>query len=159
MELGRLNLLSPAIHKIKNPHFNYNAKINAAVFAQTFDFFLAGSIWTHCDKKSIEIMLDGFVKYSNPTGVFLTSYLPAQNDEEDYQGDKWVGTSHESSIAGCIKHKRSWIKRECEVRNLIMEELPENAFDSQYWLKISKSSAVLYPSKLRRFLNTFRIKN
>jgi hypothetical protein len=83
-------------------------------------------------------MLDGFVSHGTEAAVFLASYLPAKSAEEDYQGNTWVDTSHESTVPGCIKHSREWIIAECTKRGLRVEDLPREAFDSQFWLKVTK---------------------
>lgn len=138
IEIGKKHLLSSEILADKNPQFNFNSVFDTSVFNTKFDFFLSGSIWTHCSKKSIKIMLDGFTNNTNESAVFLTSYIPAMFKKNDYQGNDWVGTSHESDVSGCIKHSRSWIKLQCEKRGLILEKLSRDAFDGQYWLKITK---------------------
>jgi hypothetical protein len=81
-------------------------------------------------------MLDSFVRDSTPTGIFLTSYLPAESVDDDYQGDRWVGTSHESNTPGVIRHSLAWVVEHCQKRRLNVTELPGEAFDSQFWLLI-----------------------
>ena len=112
---------------------------DTSVFGTQFDFFLAGSIWTHASKKHIEVMLDGFVRDSTATSVFLTSYLPANCAEDDYQGEDWIGTSHESDRPAVIRHSLAWIVAECQKRGLQLQELPGEAFDSQFWLRVHRA--------------------
>jgi hypothetical protein len=140
LNLGKKYLFSSLLLNAKKPLFDFNPEFDTGVFKKKFDFFLAGSIWTHCSKDSIKIMLDGFVENTKKSGVFLTSYLPADAADEDYQGRNWVGTSHMSNVAGCIKHSRSWIEAECSRLDLIVEDIDRAAFDGQYWLKITKRS-------------------
>jgi hypothetical protein len=101
---------------LKQPRFDFNANFDSSVFGARFDFFLARSIWTHACKRQIEATLDSFIRESTPAGIFLASYLPAQSAEDDYQGDAWVGTSHESDTPGVIRHSLTWIVRQCEKR-------------------------------------------
>jgi hypothetical protein len=54
---------------------------------------------------------------------------------DDYNGDHWVGTSPESDTPGVIRH--SWITEQCRKRGLRVQEIPGEAFDSQYRLRIS----------------------
>ncbi len=143
VDMGKQYLFSPEMLARKNPAFDFNAAFDTSVFNQNFDFFLAGSIWTHCSKHSIQVMLDGFVDHGTESAVFLASYLPAKNKEDDYQGDRWVGTSHESNEPGCIKHSREWIVTECQKRGLLVEDLAREAFDSQYWLKITRQKEAI----------------
>ena len=105
-----------------------------------FDFFLARSIWTHASKRQIEATLDAFVRDSASAGIFLASYLPAQSADDDYQGDRWVGTSHESTVPSVIRHSLAWILQQCEARGLEARELPGIDCDGQFWLRISQSS-------------------
>lgn len=150
VELGKKHLLHPEILVSKRPQFDFNERFDTSVFQTKFDFFLAGSIWTHCSKESIKVMLDGFVNNTTESAVFLTSYLPARLKKNDYQGNDWVGTSHKSNISGCIRHSRKWIQLECDKRSLVLESLSRDAFDSQYWLKISKHQTSKFSLKKKR---------
>jgi hypothetical protein len=139
VEHGLNYLLTPDLMTAKQPRFDFNPHFNSSVFATKFDYFLAGSIWTHASKSQIEATLESFLLDSAPTGVFLASYLPAESPNDDYQGDRWVGTSHESDVRGVIRHALSWITEQCQKRGLRMREVPGVAFDSQYWLRISRT--------------------
>ena len=138
VEYGLQYLFTPEDVRLKQPRFDFNAQFDSSVFGTRFDFFLAGSIWTHASKQHIETMLDGFVRDSTPTGIFLTSYLPAESSTDDYQGDRWVGTSHESNEPGVIRHSLAWITAQCDKRRLNVKALPGEAFDSQFWLRIHR---------------------
>ena len=122
----------------KQPQFDFNPHFDSSVFGVRFDFFLAVSVWTHASKRQIEATLDSFVRDSAPTGIFLTSYLRAQSDDDDYQGDHWVGTSHESDTPGVIRHSLRWMLGQCQKRGLQAEELPAMEGDSQLWLRIRR---------------------
>lgn len=139
VELGRRYLFDDEELSRKRPRFSHNADFDTSVFGETFDYFLAGSIWTHCSKGHIEIMLDGFQRNTGPGGVFLTSYLPAAGDEDDYRGDTWVGTSHESTTPGVIYHRLGWIEEVCGRRGLEITRLPGLDCDSQLWLRLDKA--------------------
>ncbi len=136
VEYGLRYLFTPQEVALKEPQFDFNSHFDSSVFGARFDFFLARSIWTHASKRQIEATLDSFIRDSISSGVFLTSFLPAQSAEEDYQGDRWVGTSHESNTPGVIKHSLSWIVQQCHRRELQVEELPGMDCDSQFWLRI-----------------------
>jgi hypothetical protein len=123
---------------IKRPRFDFNATFDTSVFQTTFDFFLAGSIWTHASKAHIKTMLDGFVAQTVPGGCFLASYLPAEIDSDDYTGHDWVGTSHESQTRGVIRHSLAWIDQQCRARGLQVDESLGDAFDGQFWLRIRR---------------------
>jgi hypothetical protein len=131
-----LKYLVAAEANLKRPRFDFNANFDSFVFGARFDFFLARSIWTHACKRQIEATLDSFIRDSTPAAIFLASYLPAQSPEDDYQGDCWVGTSHESDTPGVIRHSLTWIVQQCEKRGLQVDELPGIDCDSQYWLRI-----------------------
>lgn len=126
---------------LKQPRFDWNADFDLSMFPGPFDFFLAGSIWTHADKRSIQVMLKQFRDMSTEDGVFLASYLPARSPAEDYQGTGWVGTSHESDEPGIVRHALDWMLAEAESHGLLAEVLDEPAFDSQFWLKIRRQPA------------------
>lgn len=137
VDYGKEYIITPTQLEEKKPRFDYNENFDTSVFDEKFDFFIAGSIWTHCSKEHILTMLDGFLRNTRPNAQFLVSYLPASDPSEDYQGSQWVGTSHKSNVAGCIKHDRNWINEVCTQRGLTVEDLPHRAFDSQFWLKIA----------------------
>lgn len=136
VEYGLRYLFTPQEVALKEPRFDFNSQFDSSVFGARFDFFLARSIWTHASKRQIEATLDSFIRDSISTSVFLTSYLPARSAEEDYQGDRWIGTSHESDTPGVIKHLLSWIVEQCRRRELQVEELSGMDCDSQFWLRI-----------------------
>ena len=139
VELGKQYLLSPELIASKRPRFDHNAVFDTSVFGGRFDFFLAGSIWTHCSKQHLETTLDGFLSNTSEHGVFLASYLPAAGFDDDYRGSQWVGTSHESSEPGIVRHQLSFIQERCQARALQVTELPGLDCDSQYWLRIERS--------------------
>ena len=138
VEAGLRHLLTAEELRQKRPRFDFNPDFDASVFGTRFDAFLAGSIWTHACKRQVAATLDGFVRDSTAGAVFLASYLPARSAEDDYQGDRWVGTSHESDEPGVIRHALAWVAAQCERRALRADELPGPAFDGQTWLRIRR---------------------
>ena len=138
VEYGLKYLFTPEEVALKEPRFDFNSRFDSSVFGVRFDFFLARSIWTHASKMQIELTLDSFLRDSISSGVFLTSYLPAQSPEDDYQGDHWIGTSHESDTPGVARHSLTWIVEQCHRRALKVEELAGTDCDSQFWLRIRR---------------------
>jgi hypothetical protein len=139
VECGLRYLFTPEEVRRKQPRFDHNPHFDSSVFGAPFEFFLAGSIWTHASKRQVAAMLDSFLRGSTSATVFLTSYLAATSADDDYQGDAWVGTSHESDSPGVIRHSFAWIAEQCRRRALQVEELPAPAFDGQSWLRISRA--------------------
>ena len=137
VEYGLDHLFTPELVMAKQPRFDFNSHFDSSVFVAKFDYFLAGSIWTHASKAQIETTLETFLRDSNPTSVFLASYLPALSPDDDYQGQCWVGTSHESDTPGVIRHALPWITEQCQKRGLRVQDIPGEAFDSQYWMRVS----------------------
>src|SRR5437016_11345118 len=138
LEIGIHNILEPAVLEYKQPRFDTNANFNTSVFGEKFDFFLAYSIWTHASKRQIETMLDGFVQDSNGHARFLLTYLPASWRHPDYKGDQWIGTSHESDVAGTIAHSFGWIKAQCRARGLMIRKLGRDRAHRHKWLQLGK---------------------
>ena len=139
VEYGLQCLFTPEEVRSKRPRFDYNPDFDFSVFDTRFDYFLATSIWTHASKRQIAASLDSYCHTATPMGIFMTSYFPAETPEEDYQGDVWVGTSHESSTPGVIKHSLAWIQAQCQQRGLLVQELPGRDCDWQLWLRISRA--------------------
>jgi len=137
--------LTPEVRAQKRPHFDNNDRFDFSVFGIKFDVVLARSIWSHASKSQIEAMLDGFVEHTTPDAFFLTSYLPAvwfKRWQRDYSGNQWVGKSHERDQAGQIHHSLKWIEVACRKRGLSVKQLPDEPFNGQYWLKITKNRAL-----------------
>jgi hypothetical protein len=139
VDYGMRYLFTSEELSLKRPRFDFNAGFDSSVFGTHFDFFLARSIWTHASKGQIQATLDSFLRDSTPTGVFLASYLPAQSADDDYQGEGWVGTSHESDTPGVIRHSHTWIVEQCQMRSLEVKQLPGLDCDSQLWLRIGRA--------------------
>ena len=138
LEIGVKTILEPASLEAKRPRFDTNPHFDTSVFGETFDFFLAYSVWTHASKPQIEAMLNAFLRDSTEDGVFLTSYLPASWRHRDYEEDRWCGTSHESDAVGCIHHSLRWIRAECDRRGLMSRELGKDKTHGQSWLEIRR---------------------
>ena len=76
-ELGR------DILRVKNPTFSDNEDFELTIFNQTFDYLLAGSIFTHAGPEMIRKCLSEAKQVMSPEAIFLVSY---------YRGvTEWVG--------------------------------------------------------------------
>ncbi len=136
LKMGLETVMDADIIEEKKPSFDTNDQFDTSVFEQKFDFFLAYSIWTHASKKQILLTLDAFIRDAKPDAVFLTTYLPATPDKQDYTGESWFGTSHESDVPGCINHSFEWIVAVCHERGLAVRELGKDRTYGQSWLEI-----------------------
>ena len=58
----------------------------------------------------------------------------------DYNGEKWVGRSHNDNIPGIVHHDFQWIKKECKKNSFKISKVinPFLNFGNQQWLVISK---------------------
>ncbi len=125
----------------KQPRFAYNDQFDTCVFGRLFAFFLCCSIWSHAAKPQIETTLDQFLAHTPPYARFLTSYIPASGDHDDYKGSTWVGRSHQSDQKGSIRHRLAWIKAVCDLRGLTVTPLPDiYNFSNQSWLMIERAT-------------------
>ena len=138
LAIGMERMLEPEVLAAKRPRFDTNAVFDTSVFGERFDFFVAYSIWTHASKRQIGQTLDAFVRDSTPEAVFLTTYLPANWRHRDYMADAWFGTSHESTVPGCIYHRTAWIRAECARRGLFVRSRGRDRTHGQSWLEISR---------------------
>ena len=103
---------------------------------EAFDFVIARSIWTHASKAMISKMLAEFAENSSANARFLTSVIFAESEQEDYQGDQWVGRVLKSDRAGVVKHSAEWIREECARYGLALDVKQE--LHHQTWLLITK---------------------
>ncbi len=138
LDAGLTHLLEPEERERKRPRFDHNADFDTSVFGETFDVFLARSIWTHASKDQIRTMLDGFVRDTADHAVFLTSYLRAGLLLRDYRGNRWVGRSATSDRPGLVFHRFDGIRAECRARGLAVTQLREGRANGQVWLRITK---------------------
>ncbi len=138
LELGMHSILEPETLQSRKPRFDSNANFDTSVFGEKFDFFLAYSIWTHASKRQIETMLNGFVRDASDRAAFLLTYQPSGWRYPDYNGDHWVGTSHECEVAGTIAHSFGWIKQQCRMRGLSLRKLKRDKAHRHRWLEIRK---------------------
>jgi len=100
LDAGIHRILDPGLVEEKQPRFDTNSNYDFSVFSEKFDFMLAFSVWTHAPKNNIRTMLDGFVKYSNPDGIFLTTFQPATILRREYNGEVWKTRSpHERKFS------------------------------------------------------------
>jgi hypothetical protein len=140
LEAGLANFLEPGLAERKLPRFDSNRDFDFSVFGETFDYVVARPVWTHASKAHIRAMLEGFERFSTDDAIFLTSYKRASLFRRDYQGDQWRGRSHVSDVPGTVYHSFSWVRQECQRRNLEAVEIRERAFNfgTQVWLRIVK---------------------
>jgi hypothetical protein len=131
---GTNHIVGPETIAAKRPRFDNNTDFDLTVFDRSFDFFVARSIWTHTSRAMISTMLDGFLATARAGGVFLASYVPA-DDGVGYEGEEWVALP-------LVPHAIEWVAEECRVRGLAVRQLPE-VINLQPWLRIERASADL----------------
>ena len=138
LETGLKEFIDPSVLDRKQPRFDNNDTFDFSVFDETFDFFIARSIWSHTSKAQIKKMLDAFLLSSHEESAFLTSYLRAESRADEYRGEDWIGQSHESSTPGVVMHSLPWIRRSCRKRGLVVNEVTRKGdnFGRQVWLVI-----------------------
>jgi SAM-dependent methyltransferase len=141
LETGLESFFESGVLETKRPRFDANKRFDTSVFGESFDFFIARSVWTHAAKRHIQAMLDGFVHDSTDDAAFLTSYCKTTFKKRDYTGGEWVGRSHESDSPGIVFHKLSWIRNQCRPRGLKVTEIKDNGvnYGNQTWLRVTKN--------------------
>jgi len=135
---GLAHILEPELIELKKPRFDHNDQYDFSVFEVGFDYLFAQSIWTHAGKKDIDKMLDGFVEHSTDNARFLTTVKLPDLFHRDYKGDDWIGGSHESDVAGTVRHSFSWIQDACSKRGLTVKRLKGEKINTQHLILIEK---------------------
>jgi len=135
---GFAHILEPEMVELKKPRFDHNDQYDFSVFETKFNYFFAQSIWTHAGKKDIGKMLDGFAKYTTDDARFLTTVKLPDLFHRDYKGDEWVGGSHESDVAGTVRHSFKWIESACAKRGLKVKRLKGEKINTQHLILIEK---------------------
>ena len=130
---GLNNLFTTDFLDIKRPKFSHTDDFDLSVFDVRFDFVVARSIWSHASPIQIESMIESFALNSSDDGVLLVSYKEAI-DHDQYEGEEWVGKSHQSTKAGIVYYKLDWIAEICKEHRLRVKEMYEDY--GQIWLKI-----------------------
>jgi SAM-dependent methyltransferase len=126
--------------RAKNPTIGLHTDFSFSTFDTQFDFVLARSVWTHASRNQILVMMDEFKSTTTPEGVFLTSYVPADSQENSYKESEWLGRSEQSEQGGYAFHSLDWITEVSAKRGLRVEALTTNIVKGQVWLKITHQS-------------------
>lgn len=142
LDSGLQNLPNQDILAAKMPVFSHNDDFNFGVFGIPFDYIIARSIWSHASPKQIEIMLKNFIENTTDEGCFLTSYRETDDFNRQYNGDCWVGRSHNSDLGGMIEYTYSWISKLAFEYNLIVERLHLDY--GQRWIKYYKRTSKVH---------------
>jgi hypothetical protein len=66
----------------------------------------------------------------------IIAKLPSQGD---YQGEGWVGRSHNSDTPGVIKHSLPWIAEAASHYGLSVQLMPHRAEHRHFWLRVRHS--------------------
>jgi SAM-dependent methyltransferase len=69
----------------------------------------------------------------------LLARLPELGLGNAYEGEGWVGRSHESSAPGLIRHSLRWVAAEAASHGLRAQLVPYPFVNRQYWLRISRA--------------------
>jgi SAM-dependent methyltransferase len=67
----------------------------------------------------------------------LLAGLPLMAPSGGYQGQGWVGRSHESDERGVVRHSMPWISAQAARHGLQVAVMPYPIRNHQYWLRIS----------------------
>jgi SAM-dependent methyltransferase len=163
LNAGLNSIVEKEVIDRKQPKFDNNDRFEFSVFEESFDFYLARSIWTHSSKTQIKTMLDNFLETSNEGAVFLTSYQEPTIFKRDYKGSHWIGKSHTSKTPGIVRHSFRWIRKECSLRGLVAREILEDTFNfgEQIWISIRREQNSNYRESFmvdNHFINKIKYK-
>ena len=138
LKRGLRDFLEPEMLALKRPIFDHNDRFDFGVFGADakFSHVIARSVWTHADKHQITQMLRSFKALSAPNGVFVASFVPASwHGRDDYRGTGWVGRSHESSVAGMVRHSYAWIASTCASLGILAKRVAHRPpVNGQSWI-------------------------
>jgi SAM-dependent methyltransferase len=65
--------------------------------------------------------------------------LPEIRSSHEYDGERWVGRSHQSNEGGVVRHRMRWIAAEAAERGLVAQLMPYPIVNDQYWLRIKRA--------------------
>ncbi|MDF1815617.1 MAG: class I SAM-dependent methyltransferase [Verrucomicrobiales bacterium] len=135
---GKKEIVGQDIINKKRPVFDHNDRFNMSVFSgRSFDFVMAGSIWTHSPKWMINKMLQQFVKCKTPDGIMLASFIRTHRADRDYTGKNWVGKSHRSNHPGLVMHRLESLQEIADSYRLSITHPTPDRIESPSWAVIS----------------------
>lgn len=79
--------LGAELTRLKRPTFDHGRAFGFGVFGRTFDFLVAGSIFSHASAAQIGVCLAEAARVMTPESVFLASYVDGPSE---HAGDAWV---------------------------------------------------------------------
>lgn len=65
--------------------------------------------------------------------------LPELSASHEYDGEQWVGRSHQSDQGGVVRHSLRWIAAAAADRGLVAQLMPYPIVNDQYWLRIKRA--------------------
>lgn len=129
LDAGR-DLILRHQHQAREPSFDANTEFDFSVFGRKFDWVVGYSIWSHCSKDQITRSVRGAAEMQ---ARLLFSFAPAHPRRPEYQGERWIGISHESSEKGIAYHHPDFLMSVCREYGLSPYIIPA-VTGSQIWL-------------------------
>jgi SAM-dependent methyltransferase len=68
----------------------------------------------------------------------LLAALPALGRSREYDGEAWVGLSHQSDEPGVVQHSLGWISGEARALGLEVRLTSHPVVNDQYWLRVRR---------------------
>ncbi|MCB1064170.1 MAG: hypothetical protein KDN20_14775 [Verrucomicrobiae bacterium] len=138
LEFGRHSILPPEILAGKQPRFSGNEDYDFTEFGrETFDFFFASSIWSHCSKQAIDRMLSQAARHSHQESLFITSCWRATATHPDHAEDRWLGKNKDDGQGVTkVHHDFDKLRKMAAGHGFGMQDLYPNR--SYSWLKFSR---------------------
>lgn len=72
----------------------------------------------------------------------LLAKLPAVGSSREYEGEEWVGLSHESGDPGVVQHSLRSIALKARAHQLEVQLMPYPIINDQYWLRVRRAAPV-----------------
>lgn len=144
LEAGIDVMLGPDLLAEKQPQFSNTDDFDLTVFAATFEFAIARSVWTHASRDQIRTMLRSFLKCSHKHSLIVASILPPGEKEKESAGTAWVGKSHISQVEGMAKYSLATVRNICREEGY--EATPLDIGEGQRWLLVKRDLQSREPS-------------
>jgi cyclopropane fatty-acyl-phospholipid synthase-like methyltransferase len=120
--------------RIKKPNFSHNSDCNTRVFESKFDFILAQSIFSHCGRDMIELILSSFKETLADGGLILATFVhqgsAGLNDE--FVGNGWV-------YPGCVAYAPETVLRFIKHSGLVGDWMPWHHWQDWYVIAHKRS--------------------
>jgi SAM-dependent methyltransferase len=135
------NQIGEDLIRIKKPSFEHVSDFSVP-FAESFDFIVAQSIFSHASPELIKVALDNFHRAIGDDGLIAATFFEST---EDHTGTGWV-------YPGCVMYRPPTILRFARESGLHCTRIPWYHPNGQTWYLLARSESRLPTAEMHQYL-------